>query len=143
MPDTNSFNKIVLIGHLGRDPEVRYTPKSNTPVANISLATSEIFFKSDGERDRKTQWHSIEAWGKKAEFAENYLKKGMQIIVEGKLRYNTWTDKNGSKRKTAKIRADQIVLMGKKGSGDVGEEPDQDDSDIDNGFNEEGDGLPF
>lgn len=113
MLDKNSYNKIILVGHLGRDPEIRYTP-DNRAVANISLATTEFMNKPNGEREDRTQWHNIVAWGKLAEFAEKYLKKGMQIMVEGKLRYDNWTAQDGTKRKAAKIYADKIVLLGKR-----------------------------
>ncbi len=141
MLDKNSYNKIILVGHIGRDPEIRYTPDGK-PVASISLATTEFMTKPNGEREDRTQWHTITAWNKLAEFAEKYLKKGMQIMVEGKLRYDSWTAKDGTKRKTAKIYADKIILIGKRDrndyqSNDSFNEPDNDFS------NPSDDDIPF
>ncbi len=116
MRHQNSYNKIILIGHVGRDPEVRYT-QQNRAVANFSLATTDVFKSfNSGETEKRTQWHKIVAWGKLAEFVEKFINKGKHILVEGNLRYNTWTGQDGVKRTTAEIYAESIVLLGKRDS---------------------------
>ena len=136
MLDKNSYNKIILVGHIGRDPEIRYTP-DNRAVANISLATTEFMTKPNGEREDRTQWHNIVAWGKLAEFGEKYLKKGMQIMVEGKLRYDNWTAQDGTKRKSARVYADKIILLGKRDRNDY-----QSNDNLDSGFGDSSGDLP-
>jgi len=115
MRDINSLNKVILIGHLGRDPEVRNLPQSGQAIARLSLATNERYFNPNtNESSDRTEWHRIVAWGKLAEFCEKYLTRGKQIYVEGKLRTRTWQDREGSKRYTTEITAQNIVLLGKK-----------------------------
>ena len=97
MSDRNSYNRVILVGHLGKDPEVRYIPQSNQAVAKFSLATTEVWQSQSGEKKERTDWHTIEVIGKTAEFCEKYLKKGKMVMVEGKLRYDQWTDKDGQK----------------------------------------------
>ncbi|MFW6139892.1 MAG: single-stranded DNA-binding protein [Acidobacteriota bacterium] len=115
MRDINSFNKVILVGRLGADPEVRYIPQSNRPVANYSIATNErIFNPQTKESEDRTEWHKVVSWGKTAEFCEKYLSKGRQILVEGRLRTDKWEDRNGNKRYTTKIHAYQVTLLGKR-----------------------------
>lgn len=115
MRDVNSLNKVILIGHLGADPELRYIPQTDRAVANFSLATNEQVFKPDSdERDSRTEWHRIVVWGKLAEFAEKYLSKGKQILLEGRLRTEKWQDQEGNKRQTTKIHAYNITMLGKR-----------------------------
>jgi len=117
-----SLNKVMLIGNLGRDPEMRYT-QSGDPIANFSLATSERWTDKSGQRQERTEWHRVEVFGKQAQVVRDYCSKGRQIYVEGSIRYDEWTDKEGNKRNTTKIRVSgpgsRIVLIGGRG-GDGG-----------------------
>lgn len=116
MRDINSLNKVVLIGRLGQNPELRYLPQTERAVAKFSLATNERYFNpSTNESDIRTEWHRIVTWGKLAEFCEKYLNQGKQIFLEGKLRTRTWQDREGNKRSTTEIEAQNIILLGKKG----------------------------
>jgi single-strand DNA-binding protein len=111
-----SVNKAILVGNLGRDAEMRFTA-GGTPVATVSLATTERFTDRDGQKREDTQWHRIVIWGKTAESLHEYLTKGKQIYVEGKIQTREWTDKEGKPAKTTEIRADRIVLLGGGGGG--------------------------
>lgn len=116
MRDINSLNKVILIGRLGQNPELRYLPQTERAVAKFSLATNERYFNpSTNESDIRAEWHRIVTWGKLAEFCEKYLNQGKQIYLEGKLRTRTWQDKEGNKRSTTEIEAQNIILLGKKG----------------------------
>jgi len=116
MRDINSLNKVTLIGHLGRDPEIRYLPQTERPVARFTMATNERFYNlTTNETSDRTEWHRIVAWGKLAEFCEKYLTQGKQIYLEGKLRTRSWEDKEGNKRSTTEINAQTITLLGKRG----------------------------
>ena len=107
-------NKVILIGNLGKDPEVRYL-EGGTAVAKFTLATSENYKdKTSGERKTLTEWHNIVVWRGLAEVAEKYLKKGSQIYIEGKLRSRQWQDKDGVNRYTTEIVADTLQMIGKK-----------------------------
>lgn len=106
-----SINKVMLIGHVGRPAELRYTP-SGQAVATFSLATSEQWTDKSQQRQERTEWHQIEVWGKTAEAIAEYLVKGKQVYVDGKLQTDEYTDKQGEKRKTTKVRAFQMVLLG-------------------------------
>jgi single-strand DNA-binding protein len=107
-------NKVILVGNLGRDPEVRYT-KDGTAVANLNLATTETWNDGQGQRQERTEWHKVVAWGKLAEIAKEYLGKGKQVYIEGRLQTRSWEDKEGVKRYTTEIRADQMVMLGGRG----------------------------
>src|SRR3972149_10774935 len=111
----NMVNKAILIGRLGRDPEVRYTP-DGLMIANFTLATDETRKDKAGERIRKTEWHRIVTFGKRAEFASSYLSKGKLIFVEGTIRTNSWEDKEGNKRSTTEIIASNINILEPKGA---------------------------
>jgi single-strand DNA-binding protein len=111
-----SVNKAILVGNLGRDAEMRFTA-GGTPVATVSLATTEKFTDRDGQKREDTQWHRIVIWGKTAESLQEYLTKGKQIYVEGRIQTKEWTNKEGQKVKTTEIRADRIVLLGGGGEG--------------------------
>jgi single-strand DNA-binding protein len=108
-----SVNKVILIGNLGRDPEVRYTP-SGTAVANFSLATTENWTNKDGEKQSRTEWHRIEAWGRLGEICGEYLSKGSQVYIEGSIRTDEWEDQEGNKRQTTKIRAWRMQMLGSR-----------------------------
>ena len=115
MRDVNSLNRVILVGHLGRKPEIRVLPQREQRVANFSLATSENFFnKATYESTKRTEWHRIVVWGPQADFCERYLDKGKQILVEGKLRTRSWQDRDGNKRSTTEIEATSIVLLGRR-----------------------------
>jgi single-strand DNA-binding protein len=106
-------NKVILVGNLGRDPEVRYT-SSGTPVANFTMATTERWNDpASGERKEKTEWHRIVVWGKQAEIAGEYLRKGRQVYVEGSLQTREWTDREGNKRQTTEVRAQRFQMLGR------------------------------
>ena|SRR5713101_4266871 len=106
-----SVNKAILVGNLGRDAEMRFT-SGGTPVATVSLATTERYTDRDGQKKEDTQWHRVVIWGKTAESIHEYLTKGKQIYVEGRIQTREWTDKEGQKVKTTEIRADRVVLLG-------------------------------
>ena len=113
------INKVILVGNLGRDPEVRSTP-SGQPVATFTLATSRRWRDKSGQKQEQTEWHQIVCWGRQAEIAGQYLTKGKQIYVEGRLQRRQWDDKDGNKRYTTEIRGDRIVLLGGGGGGSRG-----------------------
>jgi|SRR3954467_2073077 single-strand DNA-binding protein len=106
-----SVNKVILVGNLGRDAELRYTP-GGAAVATLNMATTEVWNDKGGQRQEKTEWHRIVLWGKSAESLTEYLTKGKQIYVEGRLQTRQWDDKDGNKRYTTEIRGDRIVLLG-------------------------------
>jgi single-strand DNA-binding protein len=105
-----SVNKVILIGNLGRDAELRYTA-GGAAVATLNLATTETWNDKSGQRQEKTEWHRIVLWGKQGETLAEYLTKGKQIFVEGKLQTREWNDKDGNKRYTTEVRADRLVLL--------------------------------
>ncbi len=114
-----SVNKVILVGNLGRDPELRYTP-SGQAVANFSLATNESFTDKSGERQERTEWHRIVAWGKTAELCSQYLSKGRPVYIEGRLQTREWEDKEGIKRQTTEIVANTVQFLGGRGEGGGG-----------------------
>ena len=123
MAGASSVNKVILIGRLGKDPELKYTP-SGAPVAKFSLATDEVFKDRTGESQRRTEWHNIVAWNKLADLAKRYLAKGRPVYVEGRIRTREWDDKDGNKRRTTEIIATQMVLLGSRPPGaDPGASP--------------------
>jgi single-strand DNA-binding protein len=109
-------NKVILIGRLGADPEIRFTP-DGTMVANLRLATDESYKSKDGEKVQKTEWHRIVAFRKLAEICQSYLTKGKQIYIEGRLQTRTWEDKDGIKRSTTEIIASNMRMLDGKGQG--------------------------
>jgi single-strand DNA-binding protein len=138
-------NRVFLIGNLGRDPEVRYTT-NGTAVANFTLATTERWNDpASGERKEKTEWHRIVVWGKQAEIAGEYLRKGRQVFIEGSLQTREWTDREGNKRFTTEIRAQRFQMLGRPGEGAPAAAPEEETSSAvaepDAGFGE--DDIPF
>ena len=118
-----SLNKAILIGNLGQDPEVRYAP-SGDAISNVSVATSESWKdKTSGEKRESVEWHRVVFFGKLAEIAGQYLKKGSQVYVEGRIQTRKWQDKDGQDRYTTEIRADTMKMLGGKAEG--GEAPRQ------------------
>ncbi len=115
-----SLNKVMLIGNLGKDPEVRAIP-SGVKVANFPIATSESYNDKNGQRVEKTEWHNIVMWRGLAEVAEKYLKKGNPVFIEGKLQTRSWDDQNGQKRYMTEIVADNMVMLGGRRDGGGGD----------------------
>ena len=112
-----SVNKVILVGNLGRDAELRYTP-GGAAVATLNLATTEVFKDREGQKKEDTQWHRVILWGKTAETLQDYLTKGKQIYVEGKLQTRKWKDKDGNDKYTTEVRGDRVVLLSGGGRGD-------------------------
>jgi single-strand DNA-binding protein len=124
-----SVNKVILVGNLGRDAELRYTP-GGAAVATLNLATTEVFKDREGQRKEDTQWHRVILWGKTAETLQDYLTKGKQIYVEGKLQTRKWKDKDGNDKYTTEVRGDRVVLLsggGVRGEGTGGRGSQQSD----------------
>jgi len=116
-------NKVILVGNLGKDPEVRYMPNGNA-VANITLATSESWKdKQTGEQQEKTEWHRVVMFRRLGEIAGEYLKKGSQVYVEGSLRTNKWQDKSGNDRYTTEIIANEMQMLGSRSGGSTSYQP--------------------
>ena len=109
----SGVNKVILIGNLGKDPEVRYL-EGGIAVANFSLATTEVHKNRSGDKVESTEWHNIVLWRGLAEVAEKLLKKGMQVYVEGRLRTRTWEDKDGSKKRATEIVGENLTILGRK-----------------------------
>ncbi|MEO6145907.1 MAG: single-stranded DNA-binding protein [Sulfuriferula sp.] len=106
-----SVNKVILVGNLGKDPEVRYAP-SGDAIANVSIATTENWKDKSGEKQTKTEWHRVSFFGKTAEVVGQYLKKGSQVYVEGRIQTRNWQDKEGQERYTTEIVADRMQMLG-------------------------------
>ena len=121
-----SVNKVILVGNLGRDPEVRYMPSGDAMV-NISLATTDNWRDKNGEKQEKTEWHRVVMFGKVAEIAGEYLKKGSQAYFEGRLQTRKWTDKEGQERYTTEIVADRMQMLGSRSGGAARAMPEDDD----------------
>ena len=109
-----SVNKVILVGRLGRDPETRYTGGGQA-VANFSVATDETYKDRNGERQKRTEWHKIVVWGKQAEIAQQYLKKGSLLFLEGRIQSREWQDKEGQKRTSFEIVASNFRMLGGRG----------------------------
>jgi single-strand DNA-binding protein len=123
-----SVNKVILIGNLGRDPEVRYMPDGGA-ITNISIATTENWKDKNGEKQEKTEWHRVAFFGKLAEIAGEYLKKGSQVYVEGRLQTRKWQDKEGNDKYTTEIVADRMQMLGSRqgmGGGGDRDAPERD-----------------
>ena len=111
----NGLNKAILIGNLGRDPEMRYT-QSGLAVANFNIATSETWTNKEGEKETRTEWHRIVAFGKLGEICGEYLAKGRQVYIEGRIQTRDWEDREGVKRYTTEIVASQMIMLGSRDS---------------------------
>lgn len=148
-----SINKVILVGNVGKDPEVRHLD-SETSVANFSLATSENYTNKNGEKVETTEWHNIVCWRRLATLAENYIRKGSQIYVEGRIRTRSFDGQDGTKKYITEIYADTVQLLGRKGESTQGDghkvqqttsavkEPQSEAGSYSNNGNEEDD-LPF
>lgn len=118
-------NKVILVGRLGRDPELRYTP-SGAAVANFSIATSEEWKDKDtGEKQERTEWHRIVAWRRLGEICGEYLRKGSQVYIEGKLQTRSWEDRDGNKKYTTEINAQVMQMLGPAGQEGRAESTDE------------------
>jgi single-strand DNA-binding protein len=112
-----SLNRVQLIGNLGKDPEVKYTPQG-TPVAKLAIATNERFKDKSGEWQDRTEWHNVVLWQRQAEIAGEYLKKGSKVYIEGRLQTRTWDDKQtGQKKYMTEVVASDLILLGGRGEG--------------------------
>ena len=106
-------NKVQLIGNLGNDPEI-ITMDSGKKIAKFNVATNEIYKNSEGERETKTEWHRVVCFGKTAEIVEEYISKGKEVAIEGKLSHNTWEDKDGNKRYNTEVICNELLMLGSK-----------------------------
>ena len=111
-----SVNKVILIGNLGRDPEVRYLP-SGDAVATLSVATTEKWKDKNGEQQEQTEWHRVSFFGRQAEICGEYLRKGSQVYIEGRIQTRDWEDKEGNKRQTTEVVALSMQMLGRRGEG--------------------------
>jgi len=111
-----SVNRVILVGRLGRDPETRFT-SGGQAVANFSVATDESYKDRNGERQKRTEWHKIVVWGKQAEIAQQYLKKGSLVFIEGRIQSREWQDKEGQKRTSFEIVANNFRMLGGRSEG--------------------------
>ncbi len=111
-----SVNKVILVGRLGRDPETRYT-SGGQALSTFTMATDSTYKDKSGERQKRAEWHRIKAWGKLAEIVQQYLKKGSLVFIEGRLETREWQDKEGQKRYTTEIVANEMRMLGGKGDG--------------------------
>lgn len=123
-----SVNKVILVGNLGRDPEMRYMP-SGDALASFSIATTDTWKDKSGQRQERTEWHRISMFGKQAEIAGQYLKKGSSVYIEGRLQTRKWTDKEGQERQTTEVVADRMQMLGGRSGGNAFEVMDDDDMD--------------
>jgi single-strand DNA-binding protein len=141
-----SVNKVILVGNVGKDPDVRHL-EGGTSVASFPLATSETYKNKSGEKVTNTEWHNIVVWRGLAEVAEKYVKKGAQLYIDGRIRSRSYDDKDGNKKYITEIYADTLRLLGKKSDTDSGsDEPPhlEDKPEVDaNNVREDGDDLPF
>ncbi len=113
---SRGLNKVMIIGHLGRDPEMRYTP-SGRPVTTFTVATSRSWNTSDGERHNETEWFNIVTWGNLAEICKQYLTKGQQVYIEGRLQTRKWDDNEGTKHTSVEIVANEMMILGERKEG--------------------------
>ena len=122
----SGVNKVILIGNLGKDPEVRYLD-NGVAVANMSIATTENYKNKEGDRVSQTEWHDVVLWRGLAEIAEKYLKKGSSVYIEGKIRTNKWVDKDGNTRYKIEILADKLNMLGRSGNSEDNNTPSTED----------------
>lgn len=119
------LNKVMVIGHVGRDPEMRYTP-SGKPVTSFSVATSRSWTNSEGERRQETEWFNVVAWGNLAEICKQHIRKGQQVYVEGRLQTRSWEDHEGKKRFRTELVANEMILLGeRRGASEAAESTDE------------------
>jgi single-strand DNA-binding protein len=140
-----SVNRVILIGNLGRDPELRYT-QSGQAVTNFNIATNEKWKDKDGQTQERTEWHRINVWGKPAENCAQYLQKGRSVYIEGRLQTRDWEDREGNKRQTTEIVAQTVQFLGGRGEGGPRPSeppPTEASGDSSSGASSDGDDIPF
>lgn len=121
---SRGLNKVMIIGNLGRDPEMRYTP-SGRPVTTFSVATSRTWNTSEGEKHVETEWFNVVAWSNLAEICKQYLTKGQQVYIEGRLQTRHWDDQEGNKHTSVEIVANEMIILGeRREAGETGTEPE-------------------
>ena len=135
-----SVNRVILIGNLGRDPELRYT-QTGQAVTNFSIATNEKWKDKEGQPQERTEWHRIIVWGKPAENCAQYLQKGRSVYIEGRLQTRDWEDREGNKRQTTEVVAQTVQFLGGRGEG--GSRPSGAPPTENSGASSEGDDIPF
>jgi len=113
---SRGLNKVMIIGYLGRDPEMRYTP-SGRPVTTYTVATTRSWNTSDGERHNETEWFNVVTWGNLAEICKQYLTKGQQVYIEGRLQSRKWEDNEGAKHSSVEIVANEMMILGERKEG--------------------------
>ena len=131
----NSLNRVMLVGHLGKDPDIKYTPKG-TAFANFSMATNESRKNDKGDWNDHTEWHRVVLWGKTAEFAEQYIKKGSMLLVEGRLQTRNWEDKDKAKHYVTEVVGERITMLGSGAR-------KEDEASVSGDESEEEEALPF
>jgi single-strand DNA-binding protein len=136
------INKVILVGNLGNDPELRHTPNGN-PVANFNVATTDLWTNKDGQQEQKTEWHRIVAWGRLAEICNEYLRKGRQVYIEGRIQTRSWEDQNGQTRRITEIVANQMMMLGSREGGEVPEPSEKAVGESTEISGDAGDDLPF
>jgi single-strand DNA-binding protein len=136
------INKVILVGNVGRDPEIRST-SSGTPVANFRLATNERRKDANGEWVDHTEWHTVVVWGRMVSVVEQYVHKGRQLYIEGALRTREWEQKDGQKRYSTEIHARELKLLGSRSSSDGGGSSRDDYGSVGQGFPDDADDVPF
>ena len=136
---SRGLNKVMLIGHLGRDPEMRYTP-SGRPVTTFSVASSRSWKTADGDTRSETEWFNIVAWGSLAEICNQYLQKGQQVYIEGRLQTRRWEDDEGNKRSTTEVVAREMIMLGDRRDR---QEDNQQEEDGETYGDEDEDEFPF
>jgi single-strand DNA-binding protein len=128
---SRGLNKVMIIGHLGRDPELRYTP-SGRPVASFSVATSRTWTSAEGDRREETEWFNVVAWGNLAEICKTHLAKGQQVYIEGRLQTRGWEDDNGARHYRTELVANEMILLGDRHPAQELHDLDTDEEDKDN-----------
>lgn len=123
---SRGLNKVMIIGNLGRDTEMRYTP-SGRPVTTFSVATTRSWTTSDGKRRKETEWFNVVAWGSLAEICNEYLTKGQQVYIEGRLQTRRWEDSEGQKHSSTEIVANEMIMLGDRREGQSGDQEDDND----------------
>ncbi len=139
---SRGLNKVMIIGHLGRDPEMRYTP-SGRPVTTFSVATSRSWSTVDGERHQETEWFNVVAWGNLAEICKQYLNKGQQVYIEGRLQTRKWEDKEGNKHSSVEIVASEMMMLGDRRENSANNHSSSEDSDAPDAQSADEDEFPF
>lgn len=129
---SRGLNKVMIIGRLGRDPEMRYTP-SGKPVTSFSVATNRSWVNSEGERRDDTEWFNVIAWGNLAEICKQYLTKGQQVYVEGRLQTRGWEDESGKKYYRTELVAGEMIILGDRRGPEAAEEPPAEEADFESG----------